>query len=151
MFNTIEELVNKANERGSLSDVIIEEEIKDSGHSSEYVWDLMGRQLEVMNQSIERGIKGVKSQTGLTGGAAKQIYDYIQKGKMISDPTILTAVQNAVGTNEVNASMGLICATPTAGSAGVVPGVLSALVQKYELTEEERVSCRRHGSICHRF
>lgn len=139
MFTTIEELVKTANEQGSLSDVIMKEEIKDSGHSYEFIYDQMSRQLDVMNQSIERGIKGVKSQSGLTGGAAKQIYEYIEKGKMISDPTILRAVQNAVGTNEVNASMGLICATPTAGSAGVVPGVLSALVEKYELSEDEQI------------
>lgn len=139
MFDTIEALVNKAEAKGSLSDVIMEEEIKDSGNSFEFIYDQMSRQLDVMNQSIERGIKGVKSKSGLTGGAAKQIYEYIEKGKMISDPTILRAVQNAVGTNEVNASMGLICATPTAGSAGVVPGVLSALVEKYKLTVDEQI------------
>ena len=139
MFNTVEELVKEATEHGSLSDVIIEEEIKDSGHTFEFIWEQMRGQLEVMNQGIERGIKGVHSQTGLTGGDAKKIHEYIKKGEMISDSTILTAVQNAVGTNEVNASMGLICATPTAGSAGVVPGVLSALKQKYELTEEEQI------------
>lgn len=139
MFDTIEELVKKAEDRGSLSELIIEEEMKDSGHSREYIWEQMKYQLNVMNKGIERGIQGVQSKTGLTGGDAKKLHEYIQKGKMISDPTILTAVQNAVGTNEVNASMGLICATPTAGSAGVVPGVLSALTQKYELSEEEQI------------
>lgn len=139
MFNTIEELVNKGTENGSLSDLIIEEEIRDSGHTYDVIWTQMQRQLKVMKQSIARGIKGVQSQTGLTGGDAKKIYEYIQKGNMISDPIILTAVQNAVGTNEVNASMGLICATPTAGSAGVVPGVLSALIEKYDLSEEQQI------------
>ncbi len=139
MFDTIEELVKKAEDRGSLSELIIEEEMRDSGHSREYIWEQMKYQLNVMNKGIERGIQGVQSKTGLTGGDAKKLHEYIQKGKMISDPTILTAVQNAVGTNEVNASMGLICATPTAGSAGVVPGVLSALSQKYELSEEEQI------------
>ena len=34
---------------------------------------------------------------------------------------------NAVATNEVNAAMGIICATPTAGSSGTIPGVLFKL------------------------
>lgn len=40
---------------------------------------------------------------------------------------MLDAVSKAVATNEVNAAMGTICATPTAGSAGVVPGTLFAV------------------------
>lgn len=139
MFHTIESLVLKAQEKGSLSEVIIEEEVKDSGHDYDEVWTQMERQLKVMKQGIERGIKGVQSQTGLTGGDAKKLFDYIQKGDFISDRTILTAVQNAVGTNEVNASMGLICATPTAGSAGVVPGVLSALSERYDFSLEQEI------------
>ncbi len=42
----------------------------------------------------------------------------------------MAAVQNAVATNEVNASMGVICANPTAGSSGTLPGVLFLLEKK---------------------
>ena len=139
MFNTIESLVKAAKAQGSLSEVIIQEEVNDSGFSRERIWEIMASQREVMMQSIENGKAGVFSQTGLTGGGAQKLHAYIEKGDMISDPTILTAVQNAMGTNEVNASMGLICATPTAGSAGVVPGVLSALTEKYNLSEEQQI------------
>lgn len=38
---------------------------------------------------------------------------------------------------EVNASMGVIVAAPTAGSSGVVPGVLLALQEEYDLAEKE--------------
>lgn len=139
MFKTIEALVKAGEEQASLSEVIIKEEMIDSGMSYEWIWEQMGKQLDVMMAGIERGRKGVQSKTGLTGGDAQKLDLYIQKGEMISDPTILTAVQNAMGTNEVNAAMGLICATPTAGSAGVVPGVLSALIDKYELSREAQI------------
>ncbi|MFV5772356.1 L-serine ammonia-lyase, iron-sulfur-dependent, subunit beta, partial [Pediococcus acidilactici] len=49
------------------------------------------------------------------------------------------AVRNAVAVNEVNAKMGLICATPTAGSAGVVPGVLMAVRDRLDLTHEQQL------------
>ena len=34
---------------------------------------------------------------------------------------MIEAVKGAVATNEVNAAMGIICATPTAGSSGTIP------------------------------
>ncbi|RCK10999.1 hypothetical protein DT075_24725 [Bacillus licheniformis] len=52
---------------------------------------------------------------------------------------MLDAVSKAVATNEVNAAMGTICATPTAGSAGVVPGTLFAVKEKLHPTKEQMV------------
>ena len=43
----------------------------------------------------------------------------------------------AVGVLEVNASMGLIVAAPTAGSSGVIPGTLCALQEQYGFTDDE--------------
>ncbi len=45
-----------------------------------------------------------------------------------------------MATNEVNAAMGIICATPTAGSAGVVPGVLFGVEHKLKPTEEQKLA-----------
>lgn len=52
---------------------------------------------------------------------------------------MLEAVRNAVAVNEVNAKMGLICATPTAGSAGVLAGTLVAVRERLGLTREQQV------------
>lgn len=38
---------------------------------------------------------------------------------------------------EVNASMGLIVAAPTAGAAGVVPGLLLALQEQYDIPDQK--------------
>lgn len=35
--------------------------------------------------------------------------------------------------------MGLICATPTAGSAGVVSGVLLAVIDRLKLTHQQQL------------
>lgn len=42
----------------------------------------------------------------------------------------------AMATLETNASMGLIVASPTAGSAGIVPGLLLAFQEMYEFSDE---------------
>lgn len=138
MYKTIKELVEQANE-SSLYDVILEDEIARSGDSKDLIIEKMTRQLNVMMRSIEQGTAGVTSRTGLTGMDATKLELYRTQKEPICGPTVMHAVQNAMGTNEVNAAMGLICATPTAGSAGVVPGVLSALTKRYDLTQEQQI------------
>ncbi len=139
MFKTIKELVDKATENNSLFETIIEAEIYDSNESYQVVWDRMKGQLEVMERTIKLGNLGVESTTKLTGNDAKKLDDYINKGHSIMDKSVLKAVRNAIATNEVNAAMGLICATPTAGSAGVVPGVLFGLSERYNFSQEQQI------------
>ena len=43
----------------------------------------------------------------------------------------------AMATLETNASMGLIVASPTAGSAGIVPGLMLAMQEHYQFSDEE--------------
>ena len=52
---------------------------------------------------------------------------------------MIEAVKGAVATNEVNAAMGIICATPTAGSSGTIPGVLFKLEKTHDLTEDQMI------------
>ena len=49
------------------------------------------------------------------------------------------AAQYAMAVLEVNASMGLIVAAPTAGSAGVLPGMLFALQDCYKISDERLI------------
>lgn len=138
MYTTIKELVEQAN-HSSLYDVIIDDEVEKTGIPREVHIERMGKQLDVMLRTINLSHKGVSSKTGLSGYDAMKMQAYIEKGNTICGETILTAACNAVGTNEVNGSMGLICATPTAGSAGVVPGVLSTLINKYGFTRQQQI------------
>src|SRR5690606_10130125 len=77
--------------------------------------------------------------TGLTGGDAVRLQEYIAKGDTLSGTLLLDAVSKAMATNEVNAAMGTICATPTAGSAGVVPGTLFAVKEVLKPTRMEMI------------
>ncbi|MBI0578455.1 L-serine ammonia-lyase, iron-sulfur-dependent, subunit alpha [Neobacillus cucumis] len=141
MFRNVAELVELANSQNKkISEIMIEQEVTVTGRSREEVIAFMDRNLRVMEEAVERGIKGVKSHSGLTGGDAVLLQAYIQKGNFLTGETVLDAVSKAVATNEVNAAMGTICATPTAGSAGVVPGTLFALKNKLNPTREQMVS-----------
>lgn len=140
MFRNVAELVEMATSRNmKISEIMIEQEMEITGRSREEVLGQMDRNLKVMEEAVERGIKGVKSHSGLTGGDAVLLQEYIKKGNFLSGETLLDAVSKAVATNEVNAAMGTICATPTAGSAGVVPGTLFAVKNKLNPTREQMV------------
>lgn len=141
MFYTIKELVEQADSRfdGNIAELMIETEIELTGRSREEILYIMSRNLEVMKASVVNGLTESKSISGLTGGDAVKMDQYLKSGKTLSDKTVLTAVRNAMAVNELNAKMGLVCATPTAGSAGCLPAVLSTAIDKLHLSEKEQV------------
>ena len=138
MFETIEELVALANKWGSVAEAMIQLEMQVSKASREDIIKHMQKNRDVMLASINKGTAGVTSVTGLTGGDAPKMNAYLEKGKFLSGDSILRAVRNAIAVNEVNAEMGLICANPTAGSAGVAAGVLGAAIEDLNLTDEQQ-------------
>ncbi|BBW96725.1 MULTISPECIES: L-serine ammonia-lyase, iron-sulfur-dependent, subunit alpha [Geobacillus] len=140
MFRNVAELVALAeNEQTKIAEVMIRHEIEVSGRSREDVIAQMDHHLSVMERAVERGLQGVSSRSGLTGFDAVRMQRYIEAGRFLSGETILDAVSKAMATNEVNAAMGVICATPTAGAAGVVPGTLFAVKEKLRPTRKEMI------------
>lgn len=141
MFYSIKELVEQANLdfQGSVAELMIATEYELTGRERDEVLRLMTRNLEVMKASVIMGLDESKSRSGLTGGDATKLHKYIQSGKALSDYTVLTAAKNAIAVNEYNAKMGLVCATPTAGSAGCLPAVLTSAIEKLELTETQQL------------
>lgn len=125
MFRNVKELIQLTKEKNvSISEIMIAQEIEVSGRTREEIFEQMEANLTVMEDAVQKGVEGVVSHSGLTGGDAVKLQAYLKSGKGLSGDVILDAVSKAVATNEVNAAMGTICATPTAGSAGVVPGTL---------------------------
>ena len=97
----------------------------------------MARVLEIMRESASLPLKKpAKSTGGLIGGESKKLHDHAARGKAICGDVLQRAMTYAMGVAEVNASMGLIVAAPTAGSAGVVPGLLLALQDCYKISDD---------------
>ena len=128
MYRNVSSLIKACDELNlPIWELMIRSEMKYARATRQEVWDKMKNQLQVMENAAHRGAdgNGVHSPTGLTGGEAGEL--------------ILSAIQNSLATNEVNAAMGLICATPTAGSSGTIPGVLFSIDQKLHLTEDQKI------------
>lgn len=100
----------------------------------------MAKVLEIMRASAALPLKKPsKSTGGLIGGESKKLYDHAARGKAICGDILQRAMTYAMGVAEVNASMGLIVAAPTAGSAGIVPGLLLALQDCYKISDDRLV------------
>lgn len=140
MFRTVAELVEIAETKQiPISEVMIRQEMDVKDKIREEVFEQMEKNLVVMEEAIEQALEGVESVTGLTGGDAVRVQEYMKNHTPLSGHLILDAVSKAMGTNEVNAAMGIICATPTAGSAGCVPGALFAVKNQLNPTREQMI------------
>lgn len=102
--------------------------------------DQLRKTLEIMRNSAKKPIQTPeKSIGGLIGGEAKKLSVHLSQGKSICGNVLSKGITYAMAVLEVNASMGLIVAAPTAGSSGIVPGLLLALQDEYKISDERLI------------
>lgn len=132
------ELCNGTNKK--ISEVMIAREVYISGKTRDEIFETMRDSLRIMKDAIERGLtKERKSVSGLIGGDAKKLKDRYETKKTACGTQVNKAVASAMAVLEVNASMGLIVAAPTAGASGILPGTIVTVGEEFELSEEEMV------------
>lgn len=137
-FRNAKELLKVCQEQNlSISAVMLQRELTEGEQDPEETDRKMDRVLEIMKSAASTPIHTpVKSMGGLIGGEAKKISDHKDAGKGLCGDLLERAVIYAMATLETNASMGLIVASPTAGSAGIVPGLLLALQEVYNYSDK---------------
>jgi len=119
-----------------ISEVMRRRECELGEVSRENIEERMTRALEIMRSSATSPLTTpTKSMGGLIGGQAEKLTAHRQAGQAVCGDVLSRAMTYAMAVLEVNASMGLIVAAPTAGSAGVVPGVLLALQEVHQLPD----------------
>jgi L-serine dehydratase len=138
MFRSISDWLAFAEREGiDLAEAVLHREVKETDADHEQVRRRIVEALEVMRRAVEDGLgSDEESPSGMTGGRARRLAE--DGTRLVSDDfTLLLA--RAIATLEVNARMGLIMATPTAGAAGVVPAVLLTLQESRGWDEERLV------------
>lgn len=121
-----------------ISEIMRQREIIVGETTDESVNSRMARVLEIMKDAAFSPVKTpVKSMGGLIGGEAQKLSRHLASGRGICGNVLEKAITYAMATLETNASMGLIVASPTAGSAGIVPGLLLALQEVYDFSDED--------------
>lgn len=121
-----------------ISEVMRQREILLGETTAEIVDQRMDRVLEIMKDAAFSPIKDpVISMGGLIGGEARRLCEFHDLGKSLCGNVLGKGITYAMATLETNASMGLIVASPTAGSAGIVPGMMLALQEVYGFSDEK--------------
>lgn len=138
-FKSAKELLDGCAREGcSISEMMLRRECVLGEVSAQEVQHRMMRVLEIMRQSATQPLQTPqRSMGGLIGGEAQHLNIHAQQGKAICGSLLQKAITYAMAVLEVNASMGLIVAAPTAGSSGVVPGLLLALQEEHHLSDEQ--------------
>ncbi|MEH7094447.1 L-serine ammonia-lyase, iron-sulfur-dependent, subunit alpha [Neobacillus vireti] len=125
-FTSLKELIELA-EKGNttIAQIMLKTEEEQKGIPKYQLLEKMSEQLGVMEDAVRKGTESpVMSRTGLTGGDGYRVKLYAKKGRSFIAPKTLDTLSYALSVSEVNAAMGRIVATPTAGSAGILPAVL---------------------------
>lgn len=73
----------------------------------------------------------------MPGDDGAKLMKLVNKGKNLSGPIVGTAVARAIGVMEANGSMCCVCASPTAGSCGVIPGCLLTSAEQLHSSEDQ--------------
>lgn len=125
MYKNAEELMalcRRQNKR--IWQVALDNEVKLTALPAEKVMENFSHRLDIMFNSALKALEQKQStKGGLIDGVAKTQYDY-SKTESITGSYINYVMALAYSCSEVNASMGKICASPTAGSCGIMPAVL---------------------------
>ncbi|EPF45769.1 hypothetical protein HMPREF1222_02398 [Treponema vincentii F0403] len=158
-YESISELYKTAEEQHKrIREIVLEDQAVQLEQPEEALIRQMDENLTVMLEAIDNGSKqGVKSTSGLTGGDAYTLKQTIEAGKHLCGDLMSNAIQMAMAVSEINAAMGKIVAAPTAGSCGILPGALGALIKVRGIPREEVVlsmftaGCYRHGSCKYGF
>ena len=141
-FYTGKELLSECTNNALLiSEVMKKREISNTGIKNEEIDSRMREVLKIMKNSVYKPIENPsKSIGGLIGGEAAAVFKHANKRNSVCGLVLSKAIAYSMAVLEVNASMGLIVAAPTAGSSGVIPGVLLAVAEEKNLDDEKIIA-----------
>ncbi|MDD3169342.1 MAG: L-serine ammonia-lyase, iron-sulfur-dependent, subunit alpha [Eubacteriales bacterium] len=142
MYHSCRQLLEMTEARKvPIHEIVIENEMKNSNLSRAEVIENIKKRYRIMQTSAERALEQpLSTEGGLITGIASTQYRYSKSGSTLCGRFVNTVMARALSCSEVNASMGKICAMPTAGSCGIVPAVLITIGEEYNKTEEEVIA-----------
>jgi len=129
VFESLDGAIAEATAAGvTVAEIAMRQEETAHGRSRAEIRAGLSRALGVMRQAAARGLEGkLVSVSGLVGGDAVRL---AASTGPLGGTVFVDVLARAMAVQEMNAAMGVIVAAPTAGGAGVLPGVLLGLAQR---------------------
>ena len=137
-YSTAEELLAVCEREGiSVGELAQRREELLTGTPREKNFEKMREHFRTMRASVKRGLAiTTPSPSGLSGGDAGKILRRAESGNSLLGASLTRLVAYGYAVLETNAQFGKIVATPTAGSAGIVPACLTLLEETRGVGED---------------
>lgn len=137
MYKNAQELMEQCTlQNKRIWEVALDNEEKLSGMPKDKILQHFETRLDIMIASATKALeKRMSTKGGLIDGVANTQYNY-SKNETISGNYINYVMSLAYSCSEVNASMGKICANPTAGSCGIMPAVLLGVMEDKKVSRQ---------------
>ncbi|MDR3670604.1 MAG: L-serine ammonia-lyase, iron-sulfur-dependent, subunit alpha [Holophaga sp.] len=120
-----------------LSAIFLRQEADASGKSESQLRALMQSRIQVMRQSLEKGLSVPQnSRSGLIRGGAARMQQWLGTGASLLCPGFTRMIASAMAVAEVNACMGRVVAAPTAGACGVLPAAIFTVADARQASDE---------------
>jgi L-serine dehydratase len=97
----------------------------------------MIHRFEVMRAAVRRGLDENVPPMQLLQPTARHVIQAEANGRVAIGGIHTRAAARAMAVMHVNGGAGVVCAAPTAGSAGVIPGVVVTLAEEKGLSQEQ--------------
>ncbi|MCZ8512203.1 L-serine ammonia-lyase, iron-sulfur-dependent, subunit alpha [Paenibacillus filicis] len=132
-FRSLKELAERSSARQtSIGRWMLEEQSQESGQPQGTEFAKMADYYRIMKEAVVRGLtEDTTSRSGLTGRDAQRVMSFRGRTEPALGDAASLAMSYALAVSEVNASMGRIIATPTAGSCGIIPGVFVSCQERF--------------------
>jgi L-serine dehydratase len=138
LFSSAAELIALAEHQGrSLGQMALDYESYLLGLPQAEVLAEASRRFEVMRQAVHRGLGEDLPPMQLLRPSAGHVYRAEADGRLAIGGLHTRAAARAMAVMHVNGGSGVVCAAPTAGSAGTLPGVLVTLAEERGLSGEQ--------------
>lgn len=137
-YETASGLLSLCEQHGiSISEVAIRRESLEQNCSEDVLLCRMRDYYCKMRDSVHKGLNIQNlSSSGLSGGDAARLLAYSKSERPLFGSNLARTMAYGFAVLECNAQFGRIVATPTAGSAGIVPACLLSLEEDEGLSEE---------------
>ncbi len=140
IFESAGEMLELADERGwSLGRAGLAYEGALLGLDEASLGQEMARRLEIMSAAVREGLSMSAPPLQLLTPTARRVLDAEEAGQVAVGGLNTRAAARAMAVMHVNGAMGVVCAAPTGGSAGVIPGAIVSLMDDRGLDRDVAV------------
>ena len=139
-FSSVESMLNYAEEKNlDLAAIGLLYEKCQSGLDEVEVVNKMKYIVDIIENSIKTGLAGTKYEDRILPQQSHLIDKAHKKGKILQNSIINKIIENVSAIMESKSAMEVVVANPTAGSCGVVGGVLRAVADHIDATKDELI------------